>query len=80
MMYRTLRFFAHDLSVEAKSDNKVEVTASLRDDDYLDVLGSFSAAEITEYLNPAKLLDAMDNGLIADYLRSWGYKVEETGL
>ena len=76
-MYRTLNFRAHDLSVEAKSDNRVEVTASLRDDDYLDVLGSFSAAEIVEYINNSKLLDAMDNGLIADYLRSWGYMVEE---
>lgn len=80
MMYRTLRFFAHDLSVESKTENRVEVIASLRDDDYLDVLGSFSAAEIVEYINNSKLLDAMDNGLIADYLRSWGYKVEETGL
>ena len=79
-MYRTLNFRAHDRSVEAKANNKVEVTASLRDDDYLDVLGSFSAAEIVEYINNSKLLDAMDNGLIADYLRSWGYKVEETGL
>lgn len=76
-MYRTLRFLAHDLSVECKSDNRVEVTASLRDDDYLDVLGSFSAAEITEYFNPAKLLNCIDNEVIADHLRSWGYKVEE---
>ena len=79
-MYRTLRFFAHDLSVEAKSDNKVKVIASLRDDDYLDVLGSFNAAEISEYFNPAELLSCMDNEVIADYLRSWGYMVEETGL
>lgn len=76
-MYKTLRFLAHDISVECKSDNRGEVTASLRDDDYLAVLGSFSAAEIVEYINNSKLLYAMDNGMIADYLRSWGYKVEE---
>ena len=76
-MYKTLRFFAHELSVESKTENRVEVIASLRDDDYLDVLGSFSAAEITEYFNPAKLLNCIDNEVIADYLRSWGYKVEE---
>ena len=76
-MYRTLNFRAHDLSVEAKSDNRVEVTASLRDDDYLDVLGSFSAAEITEHFSHFVLLDVMDNEMIAEYLRTWGYIVEE---
>ena len=47
-MYRTLRFFAHDLSVESKTENRVEVIASLRDDDYLDVLGSAYDAQKTE--------------------------------
>ena len=76
-MNKTLVFLAHDFSVTVGPDKNMEVTASLREDDYADMLDCIGAAEITEYFSHSELLDTMDNEVIAEYLRIWGYRVEE---
>lgn len=72
MTRRTIKFTCDDLSAVAVIGNVMQIEAS-----GVDVTDFLDAAMVVDEIDHRDLLNAMDAGDVADWLRGEGYQVEE---